>query len=329
MPTPLYNPFKPFTFNNQTCFLTGQSIHSQDEKIQVFPSWFITYCQLRDKSFKLLNDSFTTYEKLYVPCTPTVINNCVNPLEQQIQAAFIGGYQTVKQLPSQLLFQWIAKMMYGVIYNEIAIGLRQQATLGEPFTLSQSLVHKFSHLHLMLQSIVHPITFEDHLPWTIEVFPVENIAETFSYRDEINTLTFCLKMNDFGIIACLQDNGTNKHYHQHTLAAIADKTLQPIQFEELCGRFFYSNYLFNRLPEYLILPTHDTTYIEAMPLHGNSNKPLFDAWDNKTYAQVLENFWKAWDIQKFEILKDPEKPISFLMDDFGKMRSDLPVTLSR
>ena len=45
-----------------------------------------------------------------------------------------------------------------------------------------------------------------------------------------------------------------------------------------------------------------------------SNKPHFDFWQNKIYAKVLENFWKPWGILLFEILKDPENPVSFLLN---------------
>ncbi len=122
-------------------------------------------------------------------------------------------------------------------------------------------------------------------------------------------------MKDFGIIACLQDNGTNRSYHKDILEKIEDQVLHPIQFEEVCARFFYSNYLFNRLPEYTIMPTDEAIYIEAMPLRGMSNKPLFDIWQNKVYGQVLENFWKPWGLLLFEIIKNPEKPMSYLLDD--------------
>ena len=88
--------------------------------------------------------------------------------------------------------------------------------------------------------------------------------------------------------------------------------LHPIQFEEFCGRVFYSAYLFNRLPEYNILPVNDDIFIEAMPLRGMSNKPLFDYWQNKTYGQVLENFWKRWGFLLLEIIKNPERPMSFI-----------------
>ena len=68
-----------------------------------------------------------------------------------------------------------------------------------------------------------------------------------------------------------------------------------------------------------MLEVGDDIYIEAMPLRGMSSKPLFDEWVNKTYGQVLENFWKPWGHLLFEIIKNPEKPMSFLFDDEGRL----------
>jgi hypothetical protein len=77
------------------------------------------------------------------------------------------------------------------------------------------------------------------------------------------------------------------------------------------------------------MPTDEAIFIEAMPLRGVSNKPLFDLWQNKVYGQVLENFWKPWGLTLFEIIKDPEKPLSFLFDGDGTFRqSDTVITPS-
>jgi hypothetical protein len=127
----------------------------------------------------------------------------------------------------------------------------------------------------------------------------------------------------------MQDNGANRTYHREVLEKIEGKTLHPIQFEEFNARVFYSAYLFNRLPEYNVLPVNHETYIEAMPLRGITNKPLFDQWQNKTYGQVLENFWKKWGFLLLEIIKDPENPMSFLLDADGNFINAETIALSR
>ncbi len=307
----LYNPFNPFIFNEKTCLLTGTKT---DIALNLFPKWLLKEYQLAEKPFKLLDEQIVTYSDITIPCSETT-QTAINALEVKICEAFTSGYEKVKALDQLNLFQWIGKLVYGMIHYEIRRAQNQQIVTGEPFNFSQSLIHKFENLHKMLQSLIQPFEFEGALPWTILVFPVKNPVDTFSYRDEINTLTFSLKMKDFGIIACLQDNGANLQYHQDIISKIEGKPLHPIQFEELCGRFFYSAYLFNRLPDYTFLPTNEAVYVESMPFYTISGKPLFDEWQNKTYGQVLENFWKPWNITLFEIIKNPEKPINFLLNE--------------
>jgi hypothetical protein len=261
----------------------------------------------------MLDERLATYGQLTVPASVDVANQFVN-LEDQIQSAFEGGYAKVKDLDQLVLFQWIAKIVYGVIHCEIRSGIQQQAFTGENLNFSQVLAHKFKNLHAMMQSVIRPVEFDGALPFKIMVYPVNNPLQHFGYRDEINTLMFSMRLSDFGIIACLQDNGANSLYHEDIQKLVEGHVLHPVQFEELCGLFFYSAYLFNRLPEYTYLHTPGITYIEAMPLSQMSLKPLFDAWQAKTYGQVLENFWKPWGFTLFEIIKDPESPMSFLTD---------------
>jgi hypothetical protein len=314
MPAQIYYPFEKFNFSNRTCFLSGQPLTSEEEKIQIFPAWLMNSYNLADQPFKLLDESIATYKDLKIPCAAQVNEQYLEPLEAEIAAAFNIGFEAVKNVDELKLFQWAGKLLYGVIFNEMQVALKQQHAQGNEFNISQSLIHKFSNLHLMLQSINEPIVFEDFQPFSLFLFKVNNEENLFGYRDEINTLTFSLRIKDFGLIICLQDNGANRIYHKEILEKIEGKTLHPIQFEEFNAKIFYSAYLFNRLPEYNVLPVGENTYIEAMPLRGMSSKPLFDFWQNKIYGQVLENFWKKWGFLLLEIIKDPEQPMSFLLN---------------
>jgi hypothetical protein len=317
MPAQIYSPFEKFNFSNKQCFLSGQALNSEEEKIQVFPQWLMSMYKLEDQPFKLLDETIATYKDLKIPCSASINDEFLEPLEKDVANAFSAGYEGIKALDDVRLFQWAAKLLYGIIFNEIQAGIRMMHAQGEEFNISQSIIHKFSHLHMMLQSINLPLHFEDFKPFSLFLFKVDNNEAEFGYRDEINTQTFALRIKDFGLVICLQDNGANAMYHREIFEKIKEDILHPIQFEEFSGRVFYSNYLFNRLPEYNILPVGDEIYIEAMPLRGMSSKPLFDDWMNKTYGQVLENFWKNWGFLLLEIIKNPEKPMSFLFDADG------------
>lgn len=328
MTAKIYAPFERFNFSNKNCFLTGEPLKSEEEKIQVFPQWLMSRYSLEDKPFKLLDETISTYKDLKLPCSASINDNFLEPLEEEIAAAFDNGYEGLKALDELKLFQWAGKLLYGIIFNEIQSGIRLMHAQGEEFSMSQSILLKFSQLHLMLQSINLPIIFEDFKPFSLFLFKVNNKAEEFGYRDEINTQTLALRIKDFGVVICLQDNASNYYYHKKIYEQIKDDVLHPIQFEEFSGRVFYSNYLFNRLPEYNILPVNDEIYIEEMPLRGLSSKPLFDEWQNKTYGQVLENFWKNWGFLLLEIIKNPEKPVSYLFDEDGNKIAGDSISLS-
>lgn len=314
----LYDPFKEFKFDSNICFLSGRTLSSPDEKIQVIPTWLMQEFALEEQPLKMLDESIVTYKKLMLPCHTDTAEE-IYKLEEIIKNAFLGGYEQVKELDDLQLFQWISKLVYGMVFNEVQAGMRQQMLSGEPMNFSQVLAHKFRNLHNMLQSLIMPVQFDGQLPFTIKVFQIDNPDSFFNYRDEINTLVFSMRMRDFGIIACLQDNRTNAIYHEEYLKIVDGHTLHPIQFEELCGRFFYSAYLFNRLPDYTIVQTPDKVYIEPMSLVEMAMKPIFDPWQVKIYGQVLENFWKPWGYTLFEIIKDPEKPMTFLLDNEGEL----------
>lgn len=327
MAAQIYHPFSTFNFSNTKCFLTGDTLSSAEEKIQVFPQWLMSRYSLEDKPFKLLDESIATYKDLKIPCSAAVNENYLEPLEAEIAAAFALGYEGVKALDELRLFQWVCKLLYGIVFNELQAGIKLQHAQGEEFNISQSIIHKFSHLHLMLQSINLPITFDGFKPYSLFLFKVDNHAEEFGYRDEINTQTFALRVGDFGLVMCLQDNGANGSYHRELYEQLKNDTLHPIQFEEFSARVFYSNYLFNRLPEYEVMPVGEDIFVEAMPLRGISSKPLFDDWTNKTYGQVLESFWKNWGFLLLEIIKNPNQPISFLFDADGERIPASDITL--
>ncbi len=307
MQTAIYNPFHRFDFNYNKCFLTGSEV---SDRVSVFPSWLIERGMLGDLAFKMLDESMVRYADLWLPASKEVAESAA-ALDEDIQAAFNAGHSAVKELPEIKLFQWVSLRMFGIIYQEINRGLQQQKLSGEAFNFSQGLSRKFSNLHIMLQSLVRPVEFEGPRPWSIYIFEIENPEDKFMYRDEINTLIYSLRIGNVGMIVCLQDNEESKQYHRDLLEACKERILSLIQFEEVCARFFYSAYLFNRLPDYSVVEAHGSLFIEPMPMHMN-NAAIFDKWQNKTYAQVLENFFKPWGYTMFEILKDPEKPMTFL-----------------
>ncbi len=317
--THTYAPFESFTFDDRHCFLTGKVLQVDDGMIPVFPEWMMKKYDLAEKPFKRLDESVINYKRLVVPCNLDLYKTYLLPLDESMEKAFGSGIDAVSNLPEIDIFKWIGRIIYGIVFHELQIA-KKQLVKGENLNVAPSLLVKYGNIHMLLQSILQPIVLEDFTPWSIVIREVKKSAKAeLEYRDEINTAIFSLVINGIGLIVCLQDNGNNNRYHQKIIKETRNKKLHPIQFEELCARFYYSSYLFNRLPQYLpISPTEDEPFtISDMSMVGGFQKSMFDDWQNKTYAQVLEAFWKKWGFTLFEILKNPEKPMSFLEDEAG------------
>jgi len=314
----VYDPFEKAHFNPQTCFLTGQTLHTSEEQTSIFPDWVLERYSLGDKTFKMLEEgSIVRYKDLKIPCAKEVIEKVLNPLEEEIEKAFAGGYEEVIKVPEERLFQWMAKLVYGILYEDLNIAKRKLEERRESFSLSKFLQGRFKKLHFMLQSLVVPMEFTGIKPWTIRVVKVKYSKDVFNYKDETNNLNFSLGMNDFGIVACLQDNGMVGKSQEAIIKKIGNKTLHPIQFEELCSRFIYTNYLLNSYAEYTVQANDEKILIESVPLVAKANKPLSEPWDDTMFAQVLASYWRPWGLTMSQIITFPNPPISYLEDDYS------------
>jgi hypothetical protein len=309
----LYNPFETYDFTPETCFLTGEKLASESEQITVFPKWILDRYELGEKKFTLM-DQITSYKyaDLKIPCSENVAANALLQLEDEIKTAFEAGFYEVKKLPGKRLFQWMAKIVYGVLYHDLLAERKRAARRNLEFKLSPLLIKRFSLLHLMLQSLVAPISFSERKPWSICIFKSKISKDVFNYKDEPTHLNFSLSMNDFGIVACLQDNAAVAEFQKDIVETFSNKTLHPVQLEEIFSRFIYTNYLMKYFPEYRIAETSEKVCINALPYN---TEDLFKPWDDDLFAQVLAVYWKPWGLTKKEIYDFPNSPLSFLIDE--------------
>lgn len=318
MPVSLFNPVENLHFDPKACFLTGIDLDTEDESVSVFPDWILDRFALKEKRFRMLDQvTAIQYQDLRLPCSAQV-KGALSQLEEEARNAFAQGYDEVKKIPEERLFQWMGKIVYGVLYSDLCLEISRAAkkSKGKEFKLSPLLKERFGKFHLMLQSLVAPIGFAGLRPWSIRVVKLKYSRDIFNYKDEPMNLNFSLGMNGFGIVACLQDNGAVGINQQQIIDKIGEKVLHPIQFEELCARFLYANYLLKYGAKYRIHSSKEKIIIEGIPLEGTSADPLFAPWDDNMFAQVLAGYWEPWGYTKNDIITLPDSPISFLENDY-------------
>lgn len=310
MANELYDPFVNIDLVGNKCFLSGKTIEKNEEQIFVFPDWLMEMEELHDKPFKMLDETYLTYADLKLPVSND-LRIKIEGLHNKTKDLLLNNINV--EITEIEWFQFTGIIVYGLIYNEIRNGLKSEEYKEEGFKISPLLIKKFKHLHFQLQSLILDVEWDQPLPFSLNIFSINNSDDAsyhFEHKNEINTLTFSLKYKNKGLIICLQDLGMNTNYHKSLLSKITSKTLTPIQFAELSAMFYYSNYLLSIIHDFDYTTHKGKIYITNVDTNLSSKSP-FENWDEKTFAQVLEAFWKPWKYSKIEIFKNAEKCISF------------------
>ena len=311
----LFNPFTELIFDEHFCFLSGALT---TEKMSVFPKWLMDHFKFGEERIEMMDKTKSyTYSDLKLPCSPEV-KIAFDELDTTIQTAYKKGFEGMASLDEKLLFQWTGRMVYGLLYYEMLYERDRLLRLGEEFALSATLRERFGLFHLMLQSIIEPVSFVGKKPWSIVVFPLKYSADIFSYRDDAINLMFSFGVNGFGFIACLQDNGIIGEKQKDLLDKIKGHVLHPIQFEELYARFHYSDYILQYKPEYKIESDDNGITIESIAIEKKGSKPIFGFWDEDIFAQLLANYWSVYGIEREDILQFQKPPLSFLENPYSK-----------
>jgi len=307
-----FNPFQDLVFDEKFCFLSG---NLTNENMTVFPEWLMDHFKFGDEKIEMMDKVKSyTYADLKLPCT-SAVKNAFDELDVKIQAAYKNGFEGMAALDEELLFQWTGRMVYGLLYYEMLYEKDRMVARGEEFLLSDTLKERFGHFHLMLQSLINPISFVGKKPWSIALFPLKYSSDIFSYRDDAINLMFSFGVNGFGFIACLQDNGVIGEKQKDILEKMKGYVLHPVQFEELYARFHYSDYIVQYKPEYKIEIQDNKISIEV---DRASKKPVFGLWSDDMFAQLLSNYWQVYGIEREDIIQFQKPPLSFLENPYSK-----------
>lgn len=317
----LFRPFRDKKFGRSICFLCGADIdnkHRSDE--HVFSRWVQERYRLWDQSIDLLNRTHIQYRQLTIPCCQICNNDYLSPMERQISRAVESGVEEVRKLDPKILFLWLGKIFYGLLYKEVLLPSDRGDQKQGPI-VSRELLEEYKMHHFFLQAARIPIRFEEFFPASVFVFDTQapnDVRKQFDFRDSLQTLTTSIRVGHVGIIAALQDGGAQRglfaDYYEHFYPL----SLDPLQFVELTAQFFYRATLFNRVPKYLVTETKESVLVFQLPLGGLSTKPVFDPDDPRDYARVLSQF-TGYPIE--HVFHPPNRIMTWLVNEKGELNS--------
>jgi len=279
------------SFSYDKCFLCGHELENEKTNEHVFPKWVQQRYDLQNQRLFLLNKTEIPYRQLTIPCCPSCNTTFLSKVENRFKRYYKKGFSEFKRLDSLIVFQWVAKIFYGLLFKELSLCF-DRSDPAQGFITDPEILQELRTLHAFLQSIRMPFEFAGFHPWSIFIVETHTYGDKrdFDYHDEVLTLTFAIRLGGIGIIACLEDNGAQEDLFSDFFEQFDGIKLHPTQFDELVAKVTYKSHLMNRVPKYMImLPQRegDKVTVVASPLQGFSNKPIYDDWNQKELRDTL------------------------------------------
>jgi hypothetical protein len=145
------------------------------------------------------------------------------------------------------IFQWTAKILYATRYKELSILVnRANPEIGKIITPKE--LESYSALHLFLQSIRYPTTFNEPKPWSIFIFSCED--DQFFYHNNINALCLSMKFGKTSLTIVFEDNNIISDY-MSPLKDLHSVHINFPQYLEINAYIFYSGMIKQNVPQYL------------------------------------------------------------------------------
>jgi hypothetical protein len=170
-------------------------------------------------------------------------------IEKPIERAVEGGYKEFINLDRTIIFQWLNKLSYGMLYKELSLRTNRSDTNSE-MIMNKEILKELHMKYMFLKSIISGTQFIN-APFILLVFKIDYEKNNpYWGHDGYIVPVFSMRLGDVGIISHMQDNGYNEEYFKEfpDMKELLDYTLHPIQFCELCARFFYKSSLFIKDP---------------------------------------------------------------------------------
>lgn len=304
------------SFDPDTCFLCATSLTEVETSSEhVIPRWAQKRYDLWNQEFVLLNRTTIPYRQLTVPCCADCNKYQLQPIETSISQAVLQGPEAVRKLGDNILFLWLGKIFYGLLYRELFL-LLDIKEKNEDTIASPDMVAAYETLLFFLQQARGKVQIVDFCPGSIFVFETQKpkpMGLQWDFCDSTDTMFIAIRMGNVGIIGVLGDGGAQMQYAS-AYKNIMDLQLHPIQFRELCAHFAYRATLATRTPKYIIVQDIPHKVIQ-MPLGGLSSKPFFEDWELPVYSKFLSYYTGCPQEHCFD---PPNKVLTFLYDELGR-----------
>ena len=318
----------------ECCFVCGDSRDSKpfnDE--HVIPRWLLRRFDLFQKHITLFDGQVRTYGHYKLPCCEACNSRLGERLETPISRLLAGSYDAIlARIDSDavhLLFTWCALLFLKTHLKDRSVPLHPDPRRSEGQLADAYYWPEMHHLHSVARSPISRPTVAPGVVGSMQFFKIadEAVADSFDYADLTNEQTVIVQVDDFAMVAVLNDAGAANLAWRDLWPAIGGGPISTLQLREVMARLGAANSdLQNR-------PVFGTAYQAArgeIALYADHDAtPAFAPLNRERYGALLFDSVKGH-LGHLQIdgERDPEKVeamirsgrTSFLLDLHGRFK---------
>ncbi len=274
-------------FGRSTCFLCCCPLRSKNRSDEhVFPKWLLERFNLWNQRLTLLNKTEIPYKQLTIPCCKKCNNEHLSQIESLMRAAAAQGPNAVAKLNPVVVYLWLGKIFYGLLYREYL--LREDRKRRSGSIIPRAALQEMHLHHYYLQGASRRIEFPFGIPGSVFIFGTLEPDATelqFDFLDHKPGLCLAIRMGSVGLVCSFQDGGILRKFHDSIKRSYYRKNrLHPIQFRELATEIIYKSFLMETPVGFLLMEA--PARILVVPNH--SVNICFREWKLEEFCRLLK-----------------------------------------
>jgi hypothetical protein len=115
------NPLQKMRLDWEHCFLCGAELDpTKETEEHVVPKWLQRKFNLWNERLLLSNRTLIPYRQLKVPWCESCNGRGLSAVENKVRSAVESGYSELSRLDELSIFQWVAKIFYGLLFKDLS-----------------------------------------------------------------------------------------------------------------------------------------------------------------------------------------------------------------
>jgi len=222
----------------------------------IFPRWLQKKYGLEHQTIILPNNSKMKYSKMLVPCCQICNGGIMSEWENIIKRTVEEGFDEFKKLDSKIIAWWVCKLYYSKLVKESQL----RNNIKDPNSdkiIEEVVLKKYNNIYLVMSNLIKGISYKGFNPYELYIFRTSDPIP-FDYRDDINTHTVYMKMDDIIMVCSLDSyNIFSSQYEREIQSLINSDNVHQIQAMEIFTKMVYFRYHYGfETSEQYILDEH-------------------------------------------------------------------------